>query len=250
MVDTTSRGRVRVEQAYKRVRAYLGGQVVVDTAAPLYVWEIPNYPAYYVPIADVRARLVETGRVEHSPSRGDGHVYDVVCGDTLAPGAALIFPDSPFPELRETVRLQWAAMDEWLEEDEPIYTHPRDPYTRVDILASSRHLVVSLNGTTLAETHRPTLLSESHLPARWYLPLGDLDMSRLRPSETITHCPYKGAATYWSVEIDGALEADLIWCYRSPLPESQKIAGLAAFYSERVDLVVDGKPQARPTGRH
>jgi uncharacterized protein (DUF427 family) len=66
----------------------------------------------------------------------------------------------------------------------------------------------------------------------------------------VTHCPYKGAATYWSLEVNGVSYPDYVWCYRAPLPESQKVAGLACFYNERVDIYVDGVLQDRPTGRH
>jgi uncharacterized protein (DUF427 family) len=213
------------------------------------VWEGPHYPAYYFPAQDVTAKLVPTGEVQHSPSRGDAEVFDVVCGTVTARGAARVIRDSPVPELSGAVRLTWNAMDDWFEEDEPVYTHPRDPYTRVDILASSRHVRVELNGVTLAETRSPRLLFETGLPVRYYLPVTDLRADLLRPSETVTHCPYKGAATYWSVELDGTLHEDLIWCYRAPLPESQKIAGLACFYNERVDLFVDGVAQERPARR-
>jgi uncharacterized protein (DUF427 family) len=137
-------------------------------------------------------------------------------------------------------------MDEWLEEDEPVYTHPRDPYSRVDILASSRHVRVELDGVTLAESRSPRILFETGLPVRYYLPISDLRMDLLRPSQTSTHCPYKGTAGYWSVEVNGKLYEDYVWIYRAPLPESQKIAGLACFYNEKVDLYVDGALQERP----
>ena len=104
----------------------------------------------HVAVADVTAKLVPTGATEHSPSRGDAEVLDVVAGGTTAAGAGRRYPESPIPELRDAVRLEWAAMDEWLEEDEPVYTHPRDPYSRVDVLHSSRHVRVELDGVLLA----------------------------------------------------------------------------------------------------
>jgi uncharacterized protein (DUF427 family) len=244
--STTTRGRVRVEHGQKRVRAYLGGELVADTSRPLLVWEIPYYPAYYIPAADVRASLVATGATERSPSRGEAELFDVVVGQAKAERAARRYPDSPIEELRDAVRIDFAAMDEWLEEDEPVYVHPRDPYTRVDILGSSRHVRVEVDGVTIAESHAPRILFETGLPPRYYLPLSDLRRDLLRPSDTQTHCPYKGTAGYWSVEIGGKVYDDLVWIYRTPLPESQKIAGLACFYNEKVDLYVDGVPQDRP----
>jgi len=244
--QTPARGRVRVEPCHKRIRVYLHSELVVDTIGALLVWESPHYPTYYLPAGDFRVQLRDTGTSEHSPSRGDGDVLDVVTANGDAAGAALWYRESPIDALRGAVRLDWAAMDEWLEEDEPVYTHPRDPYSRVDILASSRHVRVELDGVTLADSHSPRILFETGLPARYYLPLSDLRMELLRPSQTSTHCPYKGTAGYWSLEVNGQRYEDYVWIYRTPLPESQKIAGLACFYNEKVDLYVDGVLQERP----
>ena len=240
----TARG-IRIEPGHKRVRTYLAGQLVADTVRPVLVWEGPHYPVYYLPAADVRAELVPVGRTEHSPSRGEAQVFDVKVASATAPAAALRYAESPLAELRDLIRLDWSSMSEWFEEDEPVYTHPRNPYTRVDILASSRHVRVELDGITVADSRRSRILFETGLPPRYYLPLTDVRMDLLRPSDTQTHCPYKGVAAYWSVEIGGAVHDDVVWIYRAPLPESQKIAGLACFYNERVDIFIDGVRQPR-----
>lgn len=219
---------MRSEVSHKRVRAYAAGQLVADSRSPVLVWEIPYYPTYYLPEEDVHATLKAAG----------DDTYDVIVGDVRLPKAARRHLD--------LVRLEFSAMDEWLEEDEPIYVHPRDPYKRVDILASSRHVRVELDGVVLAESHAPRILFETGLPPRYYLPLPDVRRELLRPSDTRTHCPYKGTAGYWSVAVDGRVYEDLVWIYRAPLPESQKIAGLACFYNERVDMDVDGVRRERP----
>jgi len=184
-----SRGRVRVEPSHKRVRAYLGKELVADTTHPLLVWEVPYYPAYYIPSSDIRAELVPTAEIDHSPSRGDADVYDVKVARATAPGAARRYPTSPIEEIRDAVHIEWNAMDEWMEEDEPVYVHPRDPYTRVDILASSRHVQVVVEGETIADSHQPRILFETGLPPRYYLPLPDVRLDLLTPSQTETHCP-------------------------------------------------------------
>ncbi|MGA7419372.1 MAG: DUF427 domain-containing protein [Acidimicrobiales bacterium] len=245
-MNTEQRGSVRVEPGSKRVRAFVQGREVVDTLRPLLVWELPYYPTYYVPLEDVRAELVPNGEVNHSPSRGDSIAYDVSVGDATAKGAAQRFPDSPIVELRGAVRLDFPAMDEWFEEDEPIYVHPRDPYKRVDILASSRHVVVEVDGQVVADSDQPRILFETGLPPRYYMPLTDVRMDLLRPSPTQTQCPYKGTATYWSLLVDGNEHEDVVWIYRSPLAESQKVSGLACFYNEKVDITLDGVRQDRP----
>jgi uncharacterized protein (DUF427 family) len=237
---------IKIEPSPKRVRTYLAGQLVADTLHPVLVWEGPHFPAYYFPAADITAELIPNGRTEHSASRGDAQLLDVKVATATAVDAALRYPDSPLEKLRGLVRLEWDSMSEWLEEDELVYTHPRDPYHRVDILASSRRVRVEIDGVTVADSRQPRILFETGLPARYYLPLTDVRIDLLRPSEAASHCPYKGAASYWSVDTGQAEHRDIMWMYRFPLPESQKIAGLACFYNEKVDIYLDGERQERP----
>src|ERR687891_71011 len=168
---TATRGSVRVETGSKRVRAYLGAEVVADTTAPLLVWERPYYPAYYFPLADVHAELLESDEVIRSPSRGDGRTFTIRAGGKEAPGAAV----------------------------------------------------------------------------RYYLPKPHVRMDLLTPTDSATHCPYKGRAEYWSVRAGDGVHEDLAWSYATPLPESQKITGLVCFYNEKVDIYLDGVPQDRPS---
>jgi uncharacterized protein (DUF427 family) len=247
MTDTTTRGQVHTEPSAKRVRAYLGGEVVADTIHPVLVWEVPYYPAYYFPVADVRADLLEPdGGTVHSPSRGDGQTYTVTAGGKQAPGAAVRYADSPIPELRDLIRLDWDAMDAWFEEDEEVFTHPRDPYTRIDILPSSRHVRIEVDGVTVAESSNPTLLFETGLPVRYYLPKTHVRLDLLTHTGSESHCPYKGQAEYWSVRTGDKVHEDIAWSYPTPLPESLGVAGHIAFYDEKVDVFVDGVRQERP----
>ena len=245
---TSARGAVRVEHGAKRIRAYLGGHLVADSIRPLLVWEVPYYPTYYFPAADVRGELLDAdGAIDHSPSRGDGETFTVRAGGREARGAAVRYEDSPIEELRSTIKLHWQAMDAWFEEDEEVYTHARDPYTRVDILASSRHVRVEVAGVTVAESTSPRLLFETGLPVRYYLPKPHVRMELLERREEVTHCPYKGRAESWSVRAGERLHENLAWSYPAPLQESHKIAGLIAFYNEKVDLFVAGVLQERPS---
>ncbi len=242
------RGSVRGEQGQTRVRALLGGDVVLDTTEVRLVWENPHFPAFYVPRGDVLAELKPNGGTTHSPSRGEATRYDVRTPHGEAADAAWSYPDSPFEELRDLVRFEWEAFDEWLEEDERVTVHPRSPYTRVDCLPSSRHVHVELDGVVLADSHHPVILFETGLPPRYYLPLSDVRMEYFRPSETTTRCPYKGTANYWSLEIAGSTYDDYVWTYRTTLPESARVTGLVAFYNEKVDLTVDGTAVNRVDG--
>jgi uncharacterized protein (DUF427 family) len=243
---TTPRGRITLEGGHKRVRALVGGLAVLDTRAPTLVWEVPYYPAYYVPRTDVQARLEPSGRREHSPSRGDGTFFDVHVGDRVVRDGAWAYLDSPIQALRDLVRFDWNAMDEWLEEDEPVYVHPRDPYKRVDILNSSRRVQIAVDGVEVADSDQPRILFETSLPPRYYVPLCHVRTELLVPSDTTTRCPYKGTATYWHLDVQGQRHEDFVWTYRSPFAESAKIAGLVCFYNERVDLRLDDDPVERP----
>ncbi len=241
-MSTPVRGRVRVAQGAKRVRVFLGGQVVADTVHPLLVWEVPYYPTYYIPRADlVGGVLVPSGRTAHSPSRGEAVLSTIKGGGAEAVDGALEYPDSPIEELRGHVRFEFGAFD-WFEEDEQIFTHPRDPGVRVDILPSSRHVRIEVGGVTVADSVRPHLLFETGLPVRYYLPRVDVRMDLLEKIDVVTHCPYKGAAEHFDV----AGHEDLAWSYPTPLPESARAAGLIAFLDEKVDVSVDGVRQERP----
>jgi uncharacterized protein (DUF427 family) len=239
---TEQRGRVRVEEGAKRVRALLGGDVVADTTRPLLVWEAPYYPTYYLPVDDVAAELVPTGETSRSPSRGEGEVLTVRTLAAEAAGAGLRYADSPIDELRDHVRLDWSAMDAWFEEDEQVFVHPRSPYTRVDILPSSREVVVTLGDVELARTTRAQALFETGLPTRWYLPRLDVRMDLLTPSDTVTRCPYKGTAAHLSARIGDEVIPDVAWTYPTALRESERIAGLVSFDDDKVTVTVDGAP--------
>lgn len=246
MTNESGRGRVRVEDGPKRVRVYLRGELLADTTHAKLVYEVTYYPQYYIPIADVRMdRLTPTDTVTHSPSRGDARHFTVTAGAHTVVDGAWRYDTSPIDELRDLIRFDFDAF-EWFEEDEPITVHPRNPTTRVDILDSSRHVQVVIEGVTVADSHHPRLLFETGLPTRYYLPRVDVRMDLLEPTDSETACPYKGVARYWTVTVGEQQHADVAWSYPFPIPESQKVAGLICFYNERVDLVVDGEPLARP----
>jgi uncharacterized protein (DUF427 family) len=251
-VSSTEAGKtqreIRVERGAKRVRAYLGGELVADSIRPLLVWESAHYPTYYFPAEDVRAELLQDdGERAHSPSRGDGQSFTVAAGGKQSHGAAVRYSDDAIEPLRGTIRLQWQAMDGWFEEDEEVFTHARDPSTRVDILASSRHVRVDVDGLTVAESSSPRLLFETGLVVRYYLPRPHVRMDLMQRNEKVTHCPYKGTAESWSLRAGDRVHENVAWSYPAPLPESQKIAGLMAFYNEKVDLFIDGVLLQRPS---
>lgn len=231
--------RGHVEPSPRRVRGYLGSALVFDTTAARYVWEVPYYPQYYIPRADVRSELL---RDEDHPQRvqfGPSRTFSLVSGSQVHPSAARVF-DEGEGSVAGLVRFEWAALS-WFEEDEPIYGHPRNPYARVDALRSHRHVRVELDGTLLADTHTPVLLFETGLPTRYYIDRTDVAFEHLEPSDTQSLCPYKGVTSgYWSVRSGDTVHADLAWTYNTPLPAVAPIANMVAFYNEKLDITVDG----------
>ncbi|WP_456858314.1 DUF427 domain-containing protein [Geodermatophilus sp. SYSU D00691] len=233
-----------VEPVPRRIRAWLGGTPVLDTTAARYVWEWPYYPQFYVPLADVAAGVLEDEGVVERRRLGTARRYGVRAGGQHRPGAAWVPAEG---ELSDCVHVDWAALDAWFEEDEQVFVHPRNPYSRVDALRSTRTVRVELDGVLLAESSSPVLVFETGLPTRYYLPRTALQLDALEPSDTVTECPYKGrTSAYWSVRIGDRLHRDLAWSYDFPTRQLLPIAGLVAFYNEKVDLVVDGRPLDRP----
>ncbi len=246
-MTTKSRGRVRIEAGQKRVRVYVGGEVLADTRNVKLVWEKPYYPAYYFPPEDVRTDLlVATGETKRSPSRGDADVYTVKTAKAEAPASAFHYAGSPLEEIAGHYAFEWSAMEAWFEEDEQVYVHPRDPYTRIDILQSSRHIEVMIDGVKVADSVRPRLLFETGLPTRYYVPKTDVRMDLLTATDLHTECPYKGTASYYSVDTGEAVHENVVWWYPTPVAESVGIAGFVCFYNEKVDIYVDGEKEERP----
>lgn len=238
-------GLLYFEDSPRRVRVRFGGETVADSTRMKVLHEHGRLPVYWFPVDDVRQDLVEpSGRVEEHPLRGPLHHHNVQAGGRVAEHAAVTCPEPPEAAafMRGHMTFDFSAMDEWLEEDEPIDVHPKDPYSRVDVLRTSRHVRVTVDGEVLADSTDAVVLFESGLPPRWYLPPEDVRMDLLSPSDTRTMCPYKGQASYFSA--DG--EDDLVWTYEQPRHDARGIEGRVAFFNERVDLEIDGRPVDRP----
>jgi uncharacterized protein (DUF427 family) len=238
--------RGRIEPAPRRVRGYLGDELVFDTTAARYVWDNPYYPAYYVPLADVRMEFL---RDENHPQKvqfGPSRLHSLVGAGQTHQSAARVFDAGTDSPVAGTVRFEWDPL-RWFEENEPIYVHPRSPYTRVDALRSHRHVRVELDGAILADTRSPVLLFETGLPTRYYIDPTDIAFEYLEPTSTQTQCPYKGTTSgYWSVRVSDTVHPDLAWTYHFPVAAVGQIAGLVAFYNEKLDIIVDGAALPRP----
>ncbi len=232
----------------KWVRGVHAAHPVVDSRDVLYVWEHEYYPAWYFPITDVTGELRATGETFESETRGTGTRYDIVTTNgTVITDAAWRHLDSPIAELRDRVRIEWKAIDVWFEEDVEVFVHPRSPEVRVDVMPTSKHVRVIIEGETIADSVRTSVLYEAHLPPRYYFPQSDVRMDLLTKSATVSECPYKGFSHFWDVTVGDATHNDLAWGYRTPLPEALGIAGMVCFYNEKVAIEIDGHPVERPT---
>jgi uncharacterized protein (DUF427 family) len=242
--------QLRYEPTEKRLRAQLDGQPAIDTTRALLVWEPRRVvPSFAVPVEDVAGELVPVDVGDESEAEilhpgiafaahsTPGESFDIQIGGRTLAGAAFAPTDDDFDGY---VIVDFSAFDGWQEEDEPLLGHPRDPFHRIDIRRSSRHVVVEHDGRILADTTRPLLLFETSLPTRFYIPREDV-VADLAPSERRTICAYKGEAGYFSV--DGL---DLVWTYEEPLLDALPIKGLLCFFDELVDVTVDGRKRARP----
>jgi uncharacterized protein (DUF427 family) len=236
----------------RRIRAYLGAEKVLDTSRALYVWEWAHYPQYYIPLTDVRPGLLVSEGHTQQTGRGLVELHALQAGETHRPRAARLVTKATVDGLDGMVRFEWAALDAWFEEDEQVFVHPRDPYTRVDALRSGRAVRVELDGVVLADSQSAVMVFETGLPTRYYVNRTDVRFEHLVPSGTVTSCPYKGTTSgYWSVQAggpakQGPVHKDLAWTYDFPTRQLLPVAGLVAFYNEKVDTFLDGEPLDRP----
>lgn len=140
-------------------------------------------------------------------------------------------------------------MDQWFQEDEPCYIHPKDPFKRIEIVPSTRTIRVDIDGHTIAESSNVMMLFETLLPTRYYLPKTSVNWRYLVPSITTSGCPYKGEANYYDVVVQDKVHKDAIWWYKYPALESGAITGRVCFYNEKVDVFLDGVLQERPKSK-
>jgi uncharacterized protein (DUF427 family) len=213
-VDVPREGVLYLERSPRRIRGMKGGEAVVDSVNARLLHESGRLPVYWFPEGDVR-----TGEVE--VTRRDERMFEGL------------------------VTLAWDAVDEWLEEDETMLGHARDPYHRVDVVDTSRHVRVLWGGRAIADTTRARVLFETGLPPRWYIPREDVS-GNLQPSDLRSVCAYKGEAGYWSLLTPGGPDENLAWTYRHPRHDAARIKDYVAFFNERVDIEVDGEVPERP----
>ena len=236
------------EPLRRRLRVKLSGTWIADSEDVILLHEPARYPVAYFPLADVQPGvLIPELRITPHRDLGDTAWFTVNVGErrilrgawqhTALPGHA--------GELRDRVAFAWRSMDAFYEEDERIVGHATDPYHRIDIRQTSRHLVVKDGERVIAETHRPLVLYESGFAPRWYVPREDIDAALLAPAEGETFCPYKGMAGYYDI----GQHKRAAWAYPRVFPEVARIAGMVSFEPGVVEVFIDGKQLALEQGQ-
>ena len=228
-----------VEAWPRRMRAVLAGATVLDSRGGMMLHTSGAMATMLFPREHLDADLLAQGS---RPGR-----WNVVVGDRLARDAVAAAPQLPGAAgavVSGMVALHHGSMDRWFEEDDPVYSHVRDPYHRVDVRSSHRHVVVRHEGVVVADSRRPKLLFETGLPVRYYLPFADVRLERLQLSATISECPYKGDGQHWDLATSAGAVPDAAWSLPHPLPEAILAIEHVCFYTDKVEVSVDGEPVA------
>jgi uncharacterized protein (DUF427 family) len=228
-----------LEPIRRRMSVELGGSTVARSDDAILLFEPARYPVAYFPLTDVAADVLQPSDHEtRHPDLGTTKWFDVVGGDGQRAQRCAwqhIEPPEQAAALRDTVAFAWRAMDALYEEDERILGHAADPYHRIDIRRTSRHLVVHHGDQLVADTQSPVVLYESGFAPRWYVPRADIVADALELVAGQTFCPYKGLASYYDIgDIKNAA-----WSYRAPFEEVERIADLVSFYPEKVTITID-----------
>lgn len=213
---------------------------MVDSKDVVGIWDNRHYPAWYIPVDDLLVATKCTEEVRDQPGIGPVVVHDIDLGHRTLTGAALFPTEDALPAARNRVRIDFDAVDRWFEEDEQVISEPRNPYVRVDAIASSRHITVAHGDVVIADTTKPVLLFETGVATRYYIPAIDVSYAHLVEAERKTSCPYKGFASYFDVVVEGDRVAEAAWTYPAPLWTVAPIAGMVCFYTNKLSVEVDG----------
>jgi uncharacterized protein (DUF427 family) len=208
---------VRVEPSPRWVRGFVNGVPIVNSKRVLVVYGARRLATYFFPTDDVRMDLLRPVETQSTPG-----------------------------EQRLTLELNGRTIDDiaWTySDDDGEHAALR---SHIAFENSSRHIKVVIGGQIVAETRQPRLLFETGLRTRYYIPKVDVRMDLLEPTATITQCPYKGNATYWSARIGDQVYPDIVWSYPFPIPECTRIQNLLSFYNEKTEIYVDGELEHAP----
>lgn len=245
MVDLMKKLEIgRVESSQRWVRVKHGNTTIAESTSPLLLVQFGRYvlPTYFFIEDEVEMSCLSNPIEKH----GVRYWTVTINGEEIKDTAwTYIEPAEHLSTIKGHITFNWHTLN-WYEEAEQVFVHARDPLKRVDVMASSRHVQIKVNGETIADTHQPYLLFETHLPTRYYISQDDVNMEYLEETSYVSACPYKGLARYWSITVGEVTLKNIVWSYPDPIIENPKIKDLLCFFNEKVDIYVNDKLQARP----
>jgi len=237
------------EPTHRHIRVKFNGEIIADSKNVMLLRDVGHSIHYMFPESDVKTEyLTTTEHIEASKFKGDKHHWTVTVGDEIGENSAWAYPATKEgrPNMEGYIGFNWDDMEAWYEEDEEVFIHARDPYHRVDTVRSKRHIRVEVDGVTVADSTKAVFLFETGLPTRYYIPLEDINMDYLEATDLETGCPYKGFASYWTINVNGKAYDNHVWGYKAPYNEVLKIENTASFYNEKLDIYVDGELEEKP----
>jgi len=237
------------EPLRRRMRVKYADRWIADSDDVVLLHEPGRYPVAYFRVEDIVAGGLEPST--HSTTHRDLGAtawYTVRSGEQSTDRAAWQHTDlPPYAQVMEgRVAFAWRAMDSYYEEEERIVGHAADPYHRIDIRQTSRHLVVRHGDQVIADSHGPLVLFESGFAPRWYVPRADVNEAALTPVDGQTFCPYKGVCSYY--DIADAHQA--AWYYPQAWEEVKRITDMVSFEPDKVQIELDGVPLGPERGQN
>jgi uncharacterized protein (DUF427 family) len=228
------------EPLRRRMRVRFGDRWIADSEDIVLLHEPGRYPIAYFSRDDVEPGVLaaEAQRTEHrelgvtawfAVTAGERSVRRAAWCHIALPGHATV--------LTGRIAFAWRAMDAFYEEDDRIVGHAADPYHRIDIRSTSRHLVVRDGERVIAESRGPLVLYESGFAPRWYVPRVDVDEKALTSVDGQTFCPYKGLASYYTI----GERVRCAWSYVDAWPEVAAVRNLISFEPDNIDVELDGQ---------
>ncbi len=227
----TGNHSIFLEKTEKWIRAKFDNQIVANSKNASILFEDGHLPIYYFPKKDINMNLLKkNSKTSNCPFKGDATYWDLKTSNEESLNSAWSYenPIKGQDELKGLIAFYWNKIGNWYEEDEEIFSYPKDPYVRIDTLKSSRNIKVYIEKDLILSTNKSIVLYETHNPPKYFFSIKDIKVN-LVFSETIFRCPYKGISNYLSIRENNKLLKNVIMQYNQPKPEVSILKNLVCF---------------------